>query len=78
MINVLEHLDPDEATDVVQILSKHRQKVIVPKSNLQDIIIDKDKIGKIEVIPVETISDVLKVALDWTDKKDKLGKILKE
>ncbi|MBS3135944.1 ATP-dependent protease LonB [Candidatus Woesearchaeota archaeon] len=54
------------------------KKVIVPKSNLQDIIIDKDKIGKIEVIPVETISDVLKVALDWTDKKDMLGKILKE
>ena len=35
---------------------------------------DKDKINKINIIPVETIVDVLKVALDWKGKE----KILKQ
>lgn len=50
------------------------KNVVVPKSNLKDIIIDKDKMGKINIIPVETITDVLKVVLDWTGKQ----KILKQ
>ena len=52
------------------------KKVIVPKSNMQDIIISSQDMNKIEIIPVETIIDVLKESLDWTGKKDVLKKIL--
>ncbi|MBI1936374.1 ATP-dependent protease LonB [Candidatus Woesearchaeota archaeon] len=51
------------------------KNVIVPKTNLKDIIIDKDKMGKINIIPVETITDVLKVVLDWSGKQSILKKI---
>jgi len=46
------------------------KKVLVPKSNLQDIIIDKDKLKLVTIIPVETISQVLKEALDWKGKNE--------
>jgi Lon-like ATP-dependent protease len=49
--------------------------VLVPKSNLNDIVIAKDKLKKIRIIPVEAIGEVLKVALDWTGKKSILEKI---
>jgi len=39
--------------------------VIVPKSNMRDIIISKEKLKKIKLIPVETISEVLEKALEW-------------
>ena len=52
------------------------KNVIVPKTNLKDIIIDKSKINKINIIPVETIVDVLKVALDWKGKEKILKKIV--
>lgn len=45
------------------------KRVIVPRSNLQDIVIDKDKLKLIKIIPVETISQVLREALDWKGKK---------
>jgi Lon-like ATP-dependent protease len=51
------------------------KKILVPKSNLQDIIVSKDKIGKIKIIPVETISQVLKEALEWKGKRPILRKI---
>ncbi len=54
------------------------KKVIVPKSNLNDIIIDKEKLNKIEIIPVEDIVEVLKIALDWKGKENILKKILKQ
>lgn len=54
------------------------KQVIVPKSNLQDIIIDKDKLKTVKIIPVDTIEDVLKVAFDWTGKKDILNKIIRK
>jgi len=50
--------------------------IIVPKSNLQDIVIDEDKLKKVKIIPVTTISEVLEHALDWTGNKDIL-KIIK-
>lgn len=53
------------------------KKVIVPKSNVQDIVIDKDKLAKIKIIPVETITEVLKEVMDWTGKQDILKKIEK-
>ena len=51
------------------------KNVIVPKTNLKDIIIDKSKINKINIIPVETIQEVLKVALDWRGKRGIFKKI---
>jgi Lon-like ATP-dependent protease len=53
------------------------KKVIVPKSNLNDIVIDKKKLEKIKIIPVENISQVLKEALDWKGKSRILKKIMK-
>src|SRR3989344_4397428 len=42
--------------------------VIVPKSNLQDIVIDEDQLGKVKIILVETIEEVMEYALDWNGK----------
>ena len=52
------------------------KQVIVPRSNLQDIIIEEEKIKKIKIISVSSLEDVLKVALDWNGKKNILDKIL--
>ncbi|MBU90031.1 ATP-dependent protease LonB [Candidatus Woesearchaeota archaeon] len=54
------------------------KKVIVPKANFKDIIIPKQKLEKIKIIPVETIGEVLKEALDWKGKQNILKKILKK
>ena len=53
------------------------KKILVPKSNIQDIIISKEKLKSIQIIPVETISQVLKEALDWKGNKDILKAIQK-
>ncbi len=52
------------------------RNVIIPKTNLKDIVIDKNDVKKINIIPVDTIQDVLKVALDWTGKEKILDKIV--
>jgi Lon-like ATP-dependent protease len=52
------------------------KKVIVPKSNIKDIILDKAKLNKIRIIPVETISQVLKEALDWKGREAALRRIV--
>jgi Lon-like ATP-dependent protease len=49
--------------------------VIVPKTNMKDIIVDKDKLAQVKIIPVETITEVLKEVLDWKGKEDILKKI---
>ncbi len=54
------------------------KNVIVPKANLKDIIIDPEMVSKIRIIPVETISDVLKEVLNWKGKEDILKIILKK
>ena len=51
------------------------KKVLVPKSNLKDIIIDPEKLKKIEIVPVENIAQVLKEALDWEGKESILKRI---
>ncbi len=43
--------------------------VIVPRSNLQDIVIEKEKLSKVTIIPVTRIEEVLEYALDWNGKK---------
>jgi len=54
------------------------KNIIVPKSNLRDIIIDPKKLDKIRIIPVETIEEVLKEALVWKGKENILKKIIKK
>lgn len=51
------------------------KRVIIPKSNEQDVLISKDKLNKIKIIPVERIEDVLKEALNWKGKEAILKKI---
>ena len=43
--------------------------VIVPKANLQDIVVDAEKLKKVTIIPVQTIEEVLEEALDWNGKR---------
>lgn len=49
------------------------RKIIIPKSNLQDLVISKDIEKLIKIIPVERFTQVLENALDWSGKE----KILK-
>ncbi len=51
--------------------------VIVPKSNLKDIVLSAEQLDKIKVIPVENIIEVLEHALDWTGKEKILQQIKK-
>ncbi len=51
--------------------------VIVPKSNMRDIILPKDHLDKIEIIPVEKLWQVLEHALDWKGKERILAQIKK-
>jgi ATP-dependent Lon protease len=46
------------------------KKVLVPKSNVQDIVIDKKRLESIKIVPVENIEDVLREALDWKGKEN--------
>ena len=50
------------------------KNIIVPRSNLQDIVIDDEKLKSIRIIPVDTLTQVLSEVLDWKGKE----KILKE
>jgi len=51
------------------------EKVLVPQSNMQDIIIDNNKLKQIEVIPVRNIVEVLKEAVYWNGKESILKKM---
>jgi len=51
------------------------KRVIVPKSNIQDIVIEKEQLKRVKIIAVETIAQVLKEALDWKGKTKILKKI---
>ncbi len=42
--------------------------VLVPKANVQDIVLSKEKLGKISIIPVSSIEEVLEYALEWNGK----------
>lgn len=54
------------------------KNVIVPRTNLNDIVIEKEKLAKIRIIPVDNIIEVLKEALDWKGKEDILKAISKQ
>ena len=47
-------------------------EVIVPKSNLQDIVLSKEELSKIKILPVATLVDVLGIALENNKDKKRL------
>ncbi len=51
------------------------KNVIIPKTNEKDIVLSKEQLKEIKIIPVTTIQEVLKLALDWSSKKDLLKKL---
>jgi Lon-like ATP-dependent protease len=51
------------------------KKVLVPKSNLKDVLIEEKYEKKIKVIPVETLTDVVKNALTGHGKEELLKKL---
>ena len=53
------------------------KRVLIPKSNMDDVLIEERYKDKIEVIPVETLSDVLEYALVGNGKKSLIEKMRK-
>jgi len=53
------------------------KKVIIPKSNLKDVLIEKKYEDKVEIIPVDTLGDVLENILISGNKKSSLVKKMK-
>lgn len=51
------------------------KKVLIPEENLKDVLLDDKYIGKIEVIPVRTLNDVLSHALVGARKEGLLKKL---
>ncbi len=54
------------------------KQIIVPKSNMQDIVISEDKLKSVKIIPVKDITEVLQHALDWKGKKNLKNQLLKQ
>jgi ATP-dependent Lon protease len=54
------------------------KNIIVPATNLKDIILEPSQLKKIKIIPVEKISEVLKEALDWKGHEAILKKLFSE
>lgn len=53
-------------------------EIIIPKANLQDIVMDKKELKKIRVIPVASLGQVLENAFERSGKKTKLLRSLKK
>jgi predicted ATP-dependent protease len=53
-------------------------EVIVPKSNLADIVLSKEELVKIKILPVATLVDVLEIALENNKDKKRLIAQLKK
>ena len=51
------------------------KKVLIPKSNLNDVLIEDKYLNKIEIVPVETLADVLDNALIGDGKEELLRKL---
>jgi len=54
------------------------KKVIIPKDNIDDVLLDAEHEGKIEVIPVSRINEVLEHVLEDGKKKNRLMSKFKE
>ena len=50
--------------------------VIVPKSNMQDIVISKERLKKVKIIAVDRMEEVLKEVIDWKGKEKILKKLM--
>ncbi|HHT75821.1 MAG: ATP-dependent protease LonB [Methanomassiliicoccaceae archaeon] len=48
------------------------KRVLIPRANLRDVVLDKQYVGKIDIIPVDTLGEVLEKALIGGPKKDTL------
>jgi len=46
------------------------KNIIVPKANLQDIVVPKERLSKVKLIPVTNIVEVLECALDWKSNEN--------
>ncbi|MFA6398755.1 MAG: S16 family serine protease, partial [archaeon] len=54
------------------------KEIIVPKSNFGDIVVNKEELAKVKIIPVSTLVEVLEVALvDSKEKKEFLKELSK-
>jgi Lon-like ATP-dependent protease len=54
------------------------KSVILPKSNLDDVYLNKDMLKKIKLIPASTLSQVLEYSLKQSKRKQELIKELKK
>jgi ATP-dependent Lon protease len=52
------------------------EKVIVPNSNMQDIVVDENQLKKVKIIPVTMLHEVFEEVLDWTGKTAQKNKII--
>ncbi|MDE1870757.1 MAG: ATP-dependent protease LonB [Candidatus Micrarchaeota archaeon] len=52
------------------------KKVIVPASNADDVVLSKDKLKGVEILPVKTLAEVLKYALKDSKRKEDIIKEL--
>ena len=53
------------------------KKVLIPKANLQDVLIEDEYKNKIEIIPVSTLKEVLEHALEGNEKERLIHKLKK-
>ena len=51
------------------------KEVIIPKSNLKDVIIEAKELKKIKLVPVSNFIEVLEESLDWTNNRSLLKKV---
>ncbi|MDD5177903.1 MAG: ATP-dependent protease LonB [Candidatus Nanoarchaeia archaeon] len=51
------------------------KRVIIPRANERDVILSKERLRDIEIIPVDTLKEVLQSAIDWKGKEKILEKI---
>jgi Lon-like ATP-dependent protease len=54
------------------------KNIIVPQSNMNDIVIDPEKLKKIKIFPVKRIEDVLKMIIVWDGNSSILKDMLKK
>ncbi|MDE1865434.1 MAG: ATP-dependent protease LonB [Candidatus Micrarchaeota archaeon] len=53
------------------------KKIIIPASNLNDVALSKEKLGKVKIMPVRVLADVLKYSLKDCKRKNDIIKELK-
>jgi ATP-dependent Lon protease len=53
------------------------RKVLIPKSNMEDVLIEEHYRDKIEIVPIETLSEVLEHTLSGKGKKSLMDKMQK-